>query len=378
MTPIFLCALVAGDVATAQERAPTPSGPVQFEAIEPFTRITGVVELSNGFLLVSDRGEGTLSLVHLQNGTRRVAATRGRGPTEFLDAGGLYRVGPDEVWMSDALLRRFLRLSLSGERLGTEAEPALTMGYSTSQPHADGQQIDGARRIYRRAAYLPSPDSVPKQAPLVRSFAGRTDTLLWLNLPPIREETLHGRRVLVTQVLGPSDGFTVAADGAVAIVRADPYRVEWMLPNGRYHIGPRIATTTMPVTADARAAALEEREARTRAASGTEVRVRDGRGREAAVPASQLIARLWMAERMPPFVEADLRVAPDGHLWVHRNVPSSAGAVYDVFDRTSTRVARVLLPERTHLVGFGNGALYVARTDEDGLQRLGKIAWPRR
>jgi hypothetical protein len=47
--------------------------------------------------------------------------------------------------------------------------------------------------------------------------------------------------------------------------------------------------------------------------------------------------------------------------------------MFDVFDAAGRVVERVTLPKRTRLVGFGNSAAYLARTDDDDLIWLQRI-----
>ena len=49
---------------------------------------------------------------------------------------------------------------------------------------------------------------------------------------------------------------------------------------------------------------------------------------------------------------------------------------FDVFDASGRVVSRVALPQDTRLVGFGNGTVYLARSDEDDLQYLQRHALP--
>jgi hypothetical protein len=75
-------------------------------------------------------------------------------------------------------------------------------------------------------------------------------------------------------------------------------------------------------------------------------------------------------EFMPPFLRG-VRLAPDGLLWVQRTGPADAPPTYDVISQQRGLTMRVVLPQKSRVVGFGaNGAIYVARTDDDDLQHL--------
>ena len=47
-----------------------------------------------------------------------------------------------------------------------------------------------------------------------------------------------------------------------------------------------------------------------------------------------------------------------------------------VFDRTGALVKKITLSPNSRVVGFGNGMLYVVRTDEDDLQYLQRYKRP--
>ena len=47
-----------------------------------------------------------------------------------------------------------------------------------------------------------------------------------------------------------------------------------------------------------------------------------------------------------------------------------------MFDATGKVVSRVALPADTLLLGFGNGTVYLARSDEDDLQYLQRYKLP--
>ena len=79
-------------------------------------------------------------------------------------------------------------------------------------------------------------------------------------------------------------------------------------------------------------------------------------------------------EVKPPFLDAAVRVAPDGNVWVLRTRAwDDSIPTFDVFDAAGRVVERVALPKRTKLVGFGKGTVYLARTDEDDLVWLQRV-----
>jgi hypothetical protein len=78
-----------------------------------------------------------------------------------------------------------------------------------------------------------------------------------------------------------------------------------------------------------------------------------------------------LPDRFPFANSRDVWVDREGRGWVGRyEHQSEKRPLYDVFDETGRRVARVRLPEGRQVVGFGRGVLYAVRVDEVDLQWL--------
>ena len=79
------------------------------------------------------------------------------------------------------------------------------------------------------------------------------------------------------------------------------------------------------------------------------------------------------AKVKPAFDPEGIVLADDGRLWVARHGAAVARqAIYDVFDRRGARVDRVAFPARSHVVGFGPSAVYVAALDADDVPTIRK------
>jgi hypothetical protein len=82
---------------------------------------------------------------------------------------------------------------------------------------------------------------------------------------------------------------------------------------------------------------------------------------------------------MPAFagIAPPILAAPDGKLWIARVVSATEnGTRYDVVDRRGALAGLLMLPENARVVGFGAKAVYVAVTDDDGIQHLSRHARP--
>ena len=77
----------------------------------------------------------------------------------------------------------------------------------------------------------------------------------------------------------------------------------------------------------------------------------------------------------PPFAYAGVLAGADGNVWIPRYAPADdTRSHYDVVDRRGAVVARVDVPNRGRIVGFGPQSIYVVRLDDDDLQYLQRFA----
>lgn len=371
------CALIVLCVATAasaQDPLPRALPPVSAEHPEGLSSVAGLVELPDGRVLVSDAKEGVLRLLSFDDGSVREPASRGRGPREYASAGGLYRQRNGDVWLLDAPQRRYLVLSSRGAPLRTVPFARSSNGGFSMRSDGDPHVVDGRGREYERAR-PGARGATQDSAPLLRRDADRTDTLAMLRNPAMVTSTAMGASITAVQRFSLLDGFAVGEDGAVALVRAEPYRVEWRGPSGTLRRGASLPVASVPVTAADRDSA--ERAARESLQGANLPRITqpgpDGSSREVDLRA--LMPAVPQATHKAPFDPRRLRIDRAGRLWVGRFLPQGTPALYDVFDAAGTRVDRVQLPAGYRLVGFGEGRVYVARIDADGLLFIGRVPY---
>jgi hypothetical protein len=81
-------------------------------------------------------------------------------------------------------------------------------------------------------------------------------------------------------------------------------------------------------------------------------------------------------EFLPPFLEHAVTFATDGSLWVKRTTAAEDPPTFDVFSPSGQTMRRIVLPERSKLVGFGKGVVYLAHIDDDDLQYLRRYELP--
>lgn len=345
---------------------------------DPFTRIFSLRELPNGKVIVSDLQDKVVQLVDLAGGEAVKIGREGQGPGEYSFPGSLYPMPNGETWLNDLAARRFLVI-------GPDAKP----GRSVSLPNSGGGVIgvmaggggaDQQGRIYFQAPPFnaanpgaPAPDSM---AILRWDGAKPTfDTVAYLVGPKGSISTSGGggnQRVSIRigggKVFTPQEAWGVAADGSIARVTPNPYRVIWYPPARNAGVaGPVQAYTPLKVT-DADKKEEVERRKRQRPMM---VAIGGGGGVRAGAPSVQLPDPEF-EETKPPFTgNNSVQVAPEGEVWVRRTQPAGAkNPLYDVFDKTGKLARTVTLNPNSAVVGFGKGTVYVARTDADDLQYL--------
>lgn len=394
MRPSFLLAAAALLPAAPLLAQRTPAAPFtltlatpEAEHDEPYTMIGTVRELRDGRVVVADRVEKVVHVVDLASGTARRVGAEGGGPNEYRLPMNALAMPGDSTLIFDAGGMRYLVVAPSGE-VARSFNPGEALGGPMGAMNARG--VDGEGNLYFLDRGFRTPGAgrpmngtfeTPDSGTVVRYDlrTGTTTPVGRIGLARMQVTASGGggaQRVMMRSAnpFAAQDDWTVGTDGRLAIVRHDPYRVEWVAPNGQRVVGPTVTYSRLRVTdADKRAWAERARN------PSNQIRVTvggPGGGSGPAprdVPSGPPVERDDWPEFKPPFVGQAAAVAPDGRLWVLRtreagdDVPS-----YDVFDSYGARVGTVKLPPNGRLVGFGRTSAYVVRTDEDDLQYLQK------
>ena len=366
-------------------------GKPDIEYEEPFTQINGVRELRDGRVIVSDVREKTVQVVDLKAGSAQKIGREGSGPGEYAMPMRLLALPGDTSIVYDPLNRRFLVI-------GPDAKPGPFVSY---EPEGAGGPVrigmgarytDARGRLYTAGtSFSFGPNGEPSTsdtAPILRidRVSRTTDTLAWVYTPTTTVSTSQGGSNIQVRAGGgnpfaAADDWAVTPDGRLAVVRTRSYRVDWYAPNGQKTTGPVVAYEKVKVTEDDKKA-FRERRAN---GSGMSVVFSEQRGpggesnRSAGVapPNIRIPEPTDWPELKPPFVGSAAAAAPNGNVWVLRTRPAKDKIpTFDVFDATGKVVQRVALPAETRLVGFGNGTVYLARSDEDDLQYLQRYKLP--
>jgi hypothetical protein len=357
--------LSAQQVATLRPTAPAVSS-------EAFTEISGVRVLTDGRLIVADRGERRLAL--LSPDLRRLAAIGrvGDGPGEFRAVAGLVALQGDSTLLHDDEANRFLPIAANG-RIGAAI---MALGGDLSHPAArtlfsdpELMRGDATGRICVRL--VPTTPTLADSSEIVcgARTGGTFATVARVRIPERRRVEIGGRQIPVNVRLSTADGWALASDGAVAVVRSAPYRVEWRPRQGAPVIGPVVPVTPIQVTATERQRieAAFRANAAARGPSGVQV---GPPGQE--VDPAEAAARIPVpvAEIKGPFDPEGIVVGPGRELWVLRRGRDGEPPTYDVFDAAARLRFRVPLAPDARLLAVTAQHLYVARVDADGLEHL--------
>lgn len=343
-------------------------GPVQASTDPRFTRITGVRELADGSVLVLDsERESPLVRVAFPAGTTSIVARRGSGPGEFRNGAALWQLGGDTTLLLDGGLRRWLLVA--GSRVVATVSPISMPWLGTvigSMRGADRQghllavrpvTADGAEAI----------DGMEDSVVVWRGsrLTGKVDTLLRVAggrkglLRRDIDSPIGPMKLVAANPLSVPDQAVLTEDGWIALARQDPYRVDWVAPDGRQISGRPIPVEVFAAT-----------EAEKRAAMARVF---------APLPALRESPELFAdwPQVLPPFDRDALLVSSEGWLVIRRMLNAGARSErYDVIDRAGRRLRTIAIPLSDRIVGFGRGTVYTARRTEDDLEALQRHRWP--
>ncbi|UCD24274.1 MAG: hypothetical protein JSW51_14845 [Gemmatimonadota bacterium] len=380
--PAPVCLLIASlplSSASAQveeQRLTEPSATYPHE----FSAIRGLLELPDGRLLIADGLGQALMIVDVTAGTADTIGRTGQGPEEYRQPDGLYWLPGGSILLVDLGNGRLVELGpdLSfGETMPlSQGDPTRGLGMSFRIP----QDVDGEGRVYYQGRGNMRPGGpLPDSGTVLRwdRASGAVDTLASVKLQQMNRTTSGGpsnQNVSISPVpLSPQDGWAVAPDGGVAVVRSSPYRVDWIRPDGQLVMGPANEYRPTRIRTADKVAYLEDRQ---RNAMSISVSVNNGRrnmafsrggGGGGGEPDPD--AYEW-PDVMPAFDASGIEVAPDGTAWVKRRLGADVPPTFDVFDEEGRLNRRVIFLEGRELVGFGDGVVYLVRRDEFDLQWL--------
>ncbi|MBT8398154.1 MAG: hypothetical protein KJN92_14375, partial [Gemmatimonadetes bacterium] len=338
-----------------------------------------------GRLLAADPLSQVLLRVDMGAGTADTLGGVGGGPGEYQQPDQVFPLPGDSTLLVD-IGRTYLTV------IGPDG--VFHDGMSMALPAEDGpmtivmpEAVDGLGRIYHRG--MGGFGQGPPDSTGIARYDRSTNTsemvaMTWRTEPII---TRSGGNVRMrTPRMVPADDWAVAPDGRIAMIRANGYRVEWLLPDGQVISGPETPFETIPISYADKQADLE------RSSSGGlsisimrsdagDTQMQMSRGGSGGGGEPSVEDREW-GETFPPFFDDRSVANADNQVWVQRWLPATEDPRMDVFGPDGTLLGSVLIPKDSQLIGFGEGPenadlAYFVRTDEFDLQWLERyrIVW---
>lgn len=354
--------LLAAALATAtfaQDAPLTPLALPPAASPEEFTRIVSLRELPDGRVLIADAMDNRIVVLDFARGTATNVGRIGSGPTEFRLAGSLIALGADTTLMADPPNGRFLVL-VGSTVLGT-----------VSSSQREFQQIglfvlgaDGLGHLVGLRQHRAAPTRRGRVGimELVKVSRESGDVQVIANDLKGREfatpsgSAANGMRLQSIVYAAPEQA-VLLRDGWIAIARQEPYRVDWVRPDGTRQIGAVLPWDYPPVTP-----ALQARWA---------ARAQTSIGGQAIIAQQMLFA-----DRVPPFMADALHETPSGEVAIRRSVlPDSSIARYDVVGRDGKLRRQITIPAEARIVGVGAESLYLAVRDADDVERVHRLRW---
>lgn len=379
---LFAFLLCAGALP-AQAVRPLPRADAQFA--EPFTSLGGVRELRDGRVLTVDRRDKLVQLVDFKVKTVKQVGREGSGPKEYALPMGILALPGDTSLVFDPLNSRSLLILPNGEpgdfvTAAAPRGPGGGMMISGTPPRF----ADARGRTYAAGNAFTMGPNGPTSAESLAIIrldrkAQKSDTVAWIRAPKNNVQTSGSSgqvsfRVGTAAPFSPRDDWFVLPDGRVGILRSPEYRVDWAESRTP---GTPLAYEKIKVAEGHKQAWRDARKNQTAIA----VTMNNGRRSVSSSPGGATLPEPseW-PEVLPPFLAETgeaVFAAPNGQVWVSRaREASDRTPNYDVLDATGKVAFRVELPERTRVIGFGNGTVYTIRTDEDDLQYLQRHRMP--
>lgn len=343
-----------------------PPRPERFP--DNFDQLYSAVELSANRTLITERGEQRPLIVDWSSGTRVPIGFVGRGPREFQGPRRMYPLRSGTAAIEDpyrAAVFPFVdgkvQESLSLRLASREYSQRIFAGADTSgrflfiSVARQGKTL--GMRVRFNATELVAVVGTSGQskldtiARLRGSFRAET-SVFRVNLGRRLEYQHHSLLVTEEQAL-------MFPDGWIAILRKDPYRLEWRDPEGTWRRGPVASDSVVPVTVDERRYALYRHAT---ALQRPTFKIEEFPNWPTTMPAFPLDAMLPL---------------PDGRVAVRR-IPTARVRIewVDVFDRYGRRVDRWRLPPEHQLIGVGARWIYLTNRDDEDLFSLSRLKRP--
>jgi hypothetical protein len=345
-----------------------------------FTQIRGIRELSDGRFLVSDRVEQRLVLGDPRTGRLTGIGRVGSGPNEYRLPTTLLPLPGDSTLLVDEGNQRLAVIGPDGRLHRSFGLRLPGIGFPLGARGVDDQ---GRYYLAIPAWVLGRGGVEPDSIPIVRfdPVTTKVDTIGRVQPSPRPRVKGKGPGYSAGLPMYPfagHDTWTVDSRGTLITVRAAGYRVEFATPGRRVVRGRKAVVTPVKVTE-------KDKIEFTRAfLESSSMSGRNGDGTLSLVPAEmrtdeairRIVDENEFPEVMGPFTSAPPLIDRLGRVWVQRARHMHEPQLWDVFDRAGRHTLEVRLPAARRLIAMGSSGVWVAATDEDGLEHVERYAVP--
>lgn len=205
---------------------------------EPFSRIVGLRQLSDGRLVIADRLEQAVRYVDFKSGVMEDIGHVGGGPGEYRMPSGLLPLPADSTLLIDFGNMRMSVIAPDGRIAGSTS----LMRGEALFVRPTGADARGGLYFDLGGVRLSSGGRIESAStqPIARLdlASDRIDTVAAMPMveqPRVEQSVrIRGGQMQITG-LSPyptQNVWAVAPDGSIAIVHADPYHVEWISSSG--------------------------------------------------------------------------------------------------------------------------------------------------
>jgi hypothetical protein len=327
-----------------------------------------VRELRDASLIVADKGDGRLLRVWLDARSPRTIGRAGEGPGEYRGVSAVLPLGSDSSLFVDGF--HFRWSIYAGDRFirsySEAREINRLLGASLAGTDRFGHVL-GVRALAKRGKSSLRTHADSLVLILADIATGISDTVARLrgrggHMVQVRPRGSAMSWLINANPLAAEDEAHLTHDGWIAIAYAEPYRVDWRDPVGRWTRGSPLPYVRVVTSEREKCAAIS--------------RVYSMRACEPSdIPD-------WPAT-LPPFVRPEGRshrsvLLSDNlnRLFVARlGAADAAHNRYDVLDRSAKLIGVLTLPLNEHVLGFGAQSIYVVATNDDGLQAIRRHPW---
>ena len=361
--------ILLGVLLAAQQQTIDVTGKPAASIPEPFTKISGVQELSDGLVVATDNMEGKVLLVDFGRGSVTQLGAKGDGPNEYRYPSRPV-AAPNGAYIFDTYMRRAYLIGRGGAFTWMKTLP--------DGPLSRVRASDGAGRVYFEGSdFDPNTGGFSDSLPVVRwdPATNRVDRV---------GRVYGGGRVIIQRGGGKAslareitpfphlDAWSALPDGRLALLRHEPFRIDFVSPTGAITAGQTIPMTPVPVTARERD---WFRAVNTPPRMGAAL-VGGGSGPQSMTPQWEDTS---FPQTFPAFIGADVLSTPDGQLWIPRSFTSADKTrKYEIYDASGKQTTTALVGVHSRVVGFGPKSVYISRTNpDDDLVYLLKYVLPR-